>query len=208
MKAFEYSLTEITEMVGGELKLGAPEHEQINHVEFDTRQLYRAEGTLFVALISDHRDGHRFLADALRQGVKNFLVSDLRIRFEGVNLIYVSDTLHALQMLAAKHREQYEGNVIAITGSNGKTIVKEWLASVLEPKFSLVKSPKSYNSQLGVALSLLQLHPQADLAIIEAGISQVGEMKMLEFMIQPNLGIFTHFGDAHDEGFESHANKN
>lgn len=207
MNSFSYSLSEIAEIVGGEVRMEAPEEAQVNQVEYDTRQIYRSEGTLFVALKSDHRDGHRFLADALRQGVTNFLISDVRIRFSGVNLLYVEDTLVALQKLAAHHRDQFTGTVVAIGGSNGKTIVKEWLASVLEPKFSLIKSPKSFNSQLGVALSLLQLQPGADLALIEAGISEVGEMERLAQMIRPQYGIFTHFGDAHAEGFESRGQK-
>lgn len=204
MTTFRYTLEEIAEITGGEVEWGAPELAvPIEQVEFDTRQVYRTEGTLFVALKSEHRDGHRFLAEAARKGVSHFLISDPRIRMAGVNFVRVGDTLDALQALAAHHRQQIPGLVVAITGSNGKTIVKEWLASVLEPRFSLVKSPKSYNSQLGVAISLLYLDPNAELGLIEAGISKTGEMERLASMIRPKYGIFTHFGDAHAEGFPS-----
>ncbi|MEL6594269.1 MAG: alanine racemase, partial [Bacteroidota bacterium] len=124
-----------------------------------------------------------------------------------INYALVADTLDALQKWAWMHRNKFNYPVIAITGSNGKTIVKEWLATLLELQFQIVKSPMSYNSQLGVPLSLLKMHPQADLAIIEAGISEPDEMAILQAMIQPDIGILTHMGPAHDESFPSREDK-
>ena len=124
MSAFRYSLEKIAEITEGELEWGAPEQEAyIEQIEYDTRQVYRTEGTLFVALKSEYRDGHRFLAEAARKGISNFLISDHRIRITGVNFVRVGNTLEALQALSAHHRQQFTGQVVAITGSNGKTIV-------------------------------------------------------------------------------------
>src|SRR5690606_4665645 len=119
------------------------------------------------------------------------------------NWLFVQDTLHALQQLATYHRKQFAYPVIAITGSNGKTIVKEWLYQLLSPEYHIVRSPKSYNSQLGVPLSLWQMDGQHNLAIIEAGISKVGEMEAIERMVKPTIGILTNIGHAHDDGFAS-----
>ena len=178
----------------------------LRYVAFDTRMISHGPETLFVALKTDNRDGHAFITKALEKGVRNFLV-DRRLSYPGINYILTENTLSALQFWAMYHRSRFDYPVIAITGSNGKTIVKEWLATLLEMQFQIVKSPMSYNSQLGVALSLLQMHPQADLAIIEAGISLPGEMEVLRTMIQPTLGILTHMGPAHAEGFASDREK-
>ena len=123
------------------------------------------------------------------------------------NIILVKDSLVALQQLAAWHRKQFSLPVIGITGSNGKTIVKEWLNQLLEDEYHIVRSPKSYNSQTGVPLSVWQLQPVHGLAIFEAGISRRGEMSRLEPMIRPTIGIFTNIGEAHSEGFDSRAEK-
>src|SRR5690606_25342700 len=124
-----------------------------------------------------------------------------------VNLLFVDDTLQAMQKLAKFHREQFKFPVIGITGSNGKSIVKAWLTQLITPEKKVYQSPKSYNSQLGVALSLWNLSAQYDLAIIEAGISQPGEMSRLQKMIQPSIGIFTNIGVAHGHNFESKQQK-
>lgn len=172
----------------------------IRQLAFDTRNISHGEETIFIALKTDHRDGHDFIQKAYDKGVRNFIVSQ-RLDLVGVNYILVQDTLDALQKWAYFHRRKFDYPVVAITGSNGKTIVKEWLATLLELQFQIVKSPMSYNSQLGVPLSLLKMRPQADLAIIEAGISEAGEMVVLQELIQPTIGILTHMGPAHDEGF-------
>jgi Alr-MurF fusion protein len=174
---------------------------------FDTRRLSDGGQALFVALRGTQRDGHAFISDAYEKGVRNFLVVDAAAVPAPANVVQAADPLAALQAIAAWYRSQLPYPLIAITGSNGKTIVKEWLASVLEPAFRLGKSPSSYNSQLGVPLALLELPAQADYGVIEAGISLPGEMQRLHAMVRPEIGIMTHFGDAHAEGFASDAER-
>lgn len=207
MLGLPYSINQIAQLVHAkDLFQGYNEQVELRYIAFDTRNIQYGEETLFVALKTSHRDGHDFLEQAIEKGVKNFLV-DRELPYPGINYAIVSDTLDALQVWAKSHRELFTYPVVAITGSNGKTTVKEWLTTILEAQFQIIKSPMSYNSQLGVALSLLQLHPQAQIAIIEAGISQVGEMAILEAMIQPTLGILTHLGTAHADGFTSFEQK-
>ncbi|RYZ19599.1 MAG: bifunctional UDP-N-acetylmuramoyl-tripeptide:D-alanyl-D-alanine ligase/alanine racemase, partial [Chitinophagaceae bacterium] len=161
------------------------------------------DSSLFFALQTARSDGHRFIDDAWRKGVRAFVVSHEvdRDAFAGATFLRVPDTLAALQALAAWHRAQFDLPVIGITGSNGKTIVKEWLQQLLEPEHRIVRSPRSYNSQIGVALSVWHLRPEHTLALFEAGISQPGEMERLARMIRPTLGVLTNIGSAHDEGF-------
>jgi alanine racemase len=206
--AAQYTPREIAQRLGAELVAGPAADTPIGHYLFDTRQLLEGPGTLFVALSSTRRDGHQYLAQAAQLGIPAALVSQADPHGPGTQIV-VPDTLRALQALARQHRTQFDYAVWGITGSNGKTIVKEWLATLLaeDPTRAVVTSPRSYNSQLGVALSLLELQPTHTVALIEAGISQMGEMAGLAQMIQPTLGIFTHFGDAHDEGFASRIHK-
>jgi alanine racemase len=171
----------------------------------DSRRLVFPESTLFFALYGSRRDGHAFIADLYLRGVRNFLVYQT-VQLEDypeANFILVKNTLRALQSLAVFHRQQFDLPVIGITGSNGKTIVKEWLNQLLEDRYRIVRSPRSYNSQIGVPLSVWQISDTNDLAIIEAGISQKGEMKVLEEIIKPTIGVFTNIGEAHDQGFEN-----
>ncbi len=169
---------------------------------FDSRRLGAQTAGVLFACLRGQRDGHAFAPHAAQQGVRAFLVE----RFlqdlppDAVQLL-VPDTLATLQQLAAARRRLFTCPVLALTGSNGKTTVKEWLASLLESWGLVGKSPGSYNSQLGVALALLHVPTDARLLLIEAGISQLGEMARLAELIQPTHGILTHFGDAHDEGF-------
>lgn len=182
---------------------------EIVDLVYDTRKIYKGENCLFFALIHQ-RDGHTYLNDAYERGVRNFIVSDLTLDinpYSGSNFIWVEDTLKAMQEIAAFHRRQFSYPVIGITGSNGKTIVKEWLYQLLEEDYNCYQSPKSYNSQLGVALSLWKLNADYNFAIIEAGISHVGEMANLGEIIQPTIGIMTSLGTAHREGFESKEQK-
>jgi alanine racemase len=175
----------------------------IEHLLLDSRKVIFPHSSLFIALKGSRRDGHSFIEELYQKGIRNFLVSmavDVNA-FPGANVILVKDTLHALQVLAMHHRRQYSIPVIGITGSNGKTIVKEWLNQLLEEQFNIVRSPKSYNSQIGVPLSVWQMNDSHDLAIFEAGISESGEMSNLEKIIQPTIGIFTNIGEAHSEGF-------
>ncbi|MEM6263650.1 MAG: bifunctional UDP-N-acetylmuramoyl-tripeptide:D-alanyl-D-alanine ligase/alanine racemase [Bacteroidota bacterium] len=178
----------------------------IKYVVFDTRNISHGRESIFVALGTSNRNGHDFVEVAYQKGVRNFILEN-PVRLPDINYLLVENSLETLQLWAKHHRQQFSYPVIGITGSNGKTIVKEWLATLLEGSFQLVKSPMSYNSQLGVAISLLSMRPGVDLAIIEAGISQPGEMELLAEMIQPDTGILTHMGAAHAEGFESFEQK-
>lgn len=177
----------------------------ITNVSYDTRKINSGESSLFFALNGSFRDGHSYISHAYSKGVRHFVVSEKGItrKFEGAHEILVPDTFVALQQFATFHRNQFQHPVIAITGSYGKTTVKEWLSELISPDLRVVRSPKSYNSRLGVALSLLEMNCQADVAIIEAGVSEPGDMQILANMIQPNLGIFTGLGNAHRANFPS-----
>jgi Alr-MurF fusion protein len=175
----------------------------IEHLLPDSRKVLFPATSLFFALKGPRRDGHSFLQEAYDKGVRNFIISNEQGTAlpADANIIVVQNTLNALQQLAAYHRKQFSFPVIGITGSNGKTIVKEWLNQLLEEKYTIVRSPKSYNSQIGVPLSVWQMSNQYKLGMFEAGISQSGEMDKLEKIIQPSIGIFTNIGEAHSEGF-------
>jgi len=175
----------------------------IAELTIDSRAIDHPDESLFIALKTPLRDGHDFIKDAWAKGIRNFLVSHKidTTDFVDCNILLVKDTLAALQLIAAAHRKSFTIPVIGITGSNGKTVVKEWLGQLLNDKFSVVRSPKSYNSQLGVPLSVWQMTSGHQLGIFEAGISQPGEMEKLERIIQPTIGIFTTIGEAHSEGF-------
>lgn len=175
----------------------------IEHLLIDSRKLIFPQSSLFFALKGPRRDGHSYIDHLYDKGVRNFVVSDTidTSRLADANVIQAPDTLQALQSLAGWHRKQFSIPVIGITGSNGKTIVKEWLNQLLDDDYTIIRSPKSYNSQIGVPLSVWPMNGQHELAIFEAGISQPGEMDRLEKMIQPTIGIFTNIGEAHSEGF-------
>lgn len=175
----------------------------ISHLLADSRKLIYPGATMFVSLVTPQRDGHQFIPQLYERGVRAFLVShppETRA-YPGASFIQVPDTLAAFQTLAAFHRRKFDIPVVGITGSNGKTVVKEWLYQLLEKNYDIVRSPKSYNSQTGVPLSVWQMAPNHTLALFEAGISRPGEMTQLEKIIQPTAGIFTNIGDAHNEGF-------
>jgi UDP-N-acetylmuramyl pentapeptide synthase len=163
----------------------------------------------FFALKSPRRNGHHFISPLYHIGVRNFVVDeavDISL-YPDANFLRVDNCVHALQQLATAHRNLFSIPVIGITGSNGKTIVKEWLYQLLQDDFNIVRSPKSYNSQIGVPLSLWQMNDKHTLAIFEAGISQPGEMEKLEKMIRPTIGLLTNIGEAHSEGFADAAQK-
>lgn len=179
--------------------------QEVLTITLDSRRSTGSPAELFVALPGAHHDGHDFINFMYSQGTRSFLVSkkfDLD-DLKGANVLLVEDGLTALQQLAAHHRAQYQLPVIGITGSNGKTIVKEWLCSILEKQWQVVKSPKSYNSQVGVPLSVWQIEATHQVGVFEAGISLVGEMERLAAVIAPEYGIFTNLGSAHDEGFSN-----
>ncbi|RAI94943.1 bifunctional UDP-N-acetylmuramoyl-tripeptide:D-alanyl-D-alanine ligase/alanine racemase [Algoriphagus yeomjeoni] len=177
----------------------------ISQIAIDSRQILHPQKTVFVALRGAKADGADFIAQLAEAGVKTFLVhQDFEERaFPQACFIKVSDTRRALQLLAKYERSMFTNPVVSITGSNGKTIVKEWLGQILGQKYAVAKSPKSYNSQVGVPLSIFGMESYHQVAILEAGISRAGEMAALEEMIKPNLGIFTNLGTAHQEGFDS-----
>ena len=172
----------------------------------DSRSLSFPSGTLFFALKTARNDGHRYIAELYRQNLRYFVVSEMLEEFAAMPdavFLTVENTLDALQQLAAFHRSRFRVPVIGITGSNGKTMVKEWLYQLLHEDFRIVRSPRSYNSQIGVPLSVWALSDSAELGIFEAGISQTGEMEKLQPIVRPTIGIFTNLGDAHQEGFIS-----
>jgi len=181
----------------------------VEYLLIDSRSAFSPAHSLFFAITTPRRNGHDYIGGLYQKGVRSFVITQQvdTASFPGANFIKVKDSVAALQQLAAAHRSQFSIPVIAITGSNGKTIVKEWLFQLLQPDFKIVRSPKSFNSQLGVPLSVWQMKSHHDLAIFEAGISQPGEMERLEKVIQPTIGILTNIGDAHREGFLSQDQK-
>jgi Alr-MurF fusion protein len=180
---------------------------QLSELLTDSRKAVVKEGAVFFAIVGNHHNGHRYLEQLYALGVRAFVVSEISSLPQDASIALVSNTIQALQAVAAHHRKQFDAIVIGITGSNGKTIVKEWLYHLLQKQFVIHRSPKSYNSQIGVPLSVWGINAQTDIAIIEAGISQKGEMHKLASIIQPKVGIFTNIGSAHAEGFASEAQK-
>jgi len=178
----------------------------IEHLLPDSRKLLFPSTTLFFALDGPRRNGSSFIGDLYKKDVRSFIVGEnfsteeLK-KYPEANFLQVRDTLHALQLLAAHHRNEFKIPVIGITGSNGKTIVKDWLYQLLHTDFNIVRSPKSYNSQIGVPLSVWQMNEHHTLGIFEAGISQPDELQRLEKIIHPTIGVFTNIGEAHNEGF-------
>ena len=172
----------------------------------DSRSLSFPDTSLFFALQTQRNNGHKYIPELYERGVRSFVVDTLpneAKQMKDASFLCVSNTLTALQELAIHHRQQHKVPVIGITGSNGKTIVKEWLYQLLSGNYTIERSPRSYNSQIGVPLSVWQLNKDTQLALFEAGISQPGEMQHLQPIIQPNIGIFTNIGDAHQENFSS-----
>jgi alanine racemase len=200
----EVSQLQIAEITEGSI-LNGDDELLISQIAIDSRQILHPDKTLFVALRGAKADGADFIPQLADLGIKTFLVHyDFDNQaFPGLCFIKVPDTRRALQRLAKYQRGLFSNPVVSITGSNGKTIVKEWLGQILGQNYAVAKSPKSYNSQVGVPLSIFGIEPYHQVAILEAGISKAGEMATLEEMIKPNLGIFTNLGTAHQEGFES-----
>ena len=174
-------------------------------ISYDTRKISQTKNVLFCALRGEFRNGKQFIHEAYHKGIRNFLVDEkLDItEYSDANFICVEDSLYALQEIAKAHRLKFSYPIVGITGSVGKTMVKEWCYHFLSPQFRVIRSPKSFNSQLGVALSLLDLTEECDVALIEVGVSKPNEMKRLEEIVKPSIGIFTSFGSAHKENFQS-----
>ena len=202
-----YSITEIynvLDVTGGHI---IDEDAIVSQLLTDSRSLTAPEETIFFALRTEAGDGHNYIPDLYGKGVRNFVVaSDYYTlpEYSAANYIAVESPLDALQALAMFHRRRFrELPVIGITGSRGKTTVKEWLYQLLKDDYRIVRSPRSYNSQIGVPLSLWDIDNNTDLAIIEAGISTTGEMDNLQAMIRPTIGIITNLGSEHNDGFSS-----
>ncbi|MBA9073077.1 alanine racemase [Flavobacterium gossypii] len=182
---------------------GNPDTE-IDTVSIDSRSLQNNSQTLFFALTGLNNDAHQYIPDLIAKGVQNFVVNHIPKDLESkANFLLVENTLQALQDFASYYRKSFHFPIIGITGSNGKTIVKEWLNFLLSPDYNIIRSPKSYNSQVGVPLSVISINEKHNLGIFEAGISTVHEMEKLEKIIQPTIGILTNIGSAHDEGFQN-----
>ncbi len=181
---------------------GINERATIDNFSIDSRSLQNNAQTLFFAISGPNNDGHQFISQLISSGVQNFVVSKIPAELKDkANFLVVPDTIAALQKMAAAHRMQFDFPIIGITGSNGKTIVKEWLNFLLSPDYNIIRSPKSYNSQVGVPLSVLGINENHNLGIFEAGISQPGEMEKLASVIRPTIGVLSNIGSAHDEGF-------
>ena len=202
-----YNIEKITTLIGAR-RIGNADA-QIGWLLTDSRSLCFPEETLFFALKTQRNDGHRYIADLYRRGVRNFVVSTVPSGFatgssvDDANFLIVPSPLAALQRLAERHRDEFNIPIVGITGSNGKTMVKEWLYQLLSPQFSVTRSPKSFNSQIGVPLSVWLLNEQTQVGIFEAGISEMGEMEALSDIIQPTIGVLTSLGAAHQENFRS-----
>ena len=197
-----YSLGEIKDIVKAQL-FGNPTI-KIADVIIDSRRVFLDPNALFFAIEGKHHDGHSYIEELIEKGISSFVVSRLCTfpeEFPDANFLLVENTLDALQQFASNHRKQFDYRVIGITGSNGKTIVKEWLSQLLVDEFRVVRSPKSFNSQVGVPLSVLLMSDESNLSIFEAGISQPHEMDKLERIIAPSIGIFTNIGSSHQENF-------
>ena len=206
----KYSIEKVTTLIGAR-RIGEADA-QIGWLLTDSRSLCFPEETLFFALRSARNDGHRYIGDLYRRGVRNFVVESKGLQetqpqgLDGMadaNFLVVPSPLAALQRLAERHRDEFDVPIVGITGSNGKTMVKEWLYQLLLPSQKIVRSPRSYNSQIGVPLSVWLLNEQTEVGIFEAGISQPGEMFALRDIIQPTIGVFTSLGAAHQENFRS-----
>lgn len=184
---------------------------EIEYLLTDSRQVFFPQNSLFFAINGQRNDGHFFIDDLYQKGIRNFIVEkkDFLIdkKYADANFVCVQNSIEALQQIAIVHRNQFSFPIISITGSNGKTIIKEWLSELLSADFSVIKSPKSYNSQIGVPLSVWNMKQYHHFGIFEAGISKPNEMIHLAKIIQPDIGIFGNIGSAHDEGFENRTQK-
>lgn len=202
-----YTLLQIAQALG--INPSGESNLKVERLLIDSRSLVQPEGTLFIALKTGKNDGHRYISELLQRGVKLFLIEkgyDISA-LKGASFIIVDDTLKALQHIAAWHRSHYKIPVLGITGSNGKTIVKEWLYQLMSADKMIVRSPRSYNSQVGVPLSVWQIDNTHQLGIFEAGISQPGEMENLQQIIKPTIGLFTNIGEAHGLNFSDSRQK-
>ena len=204
-----YTIEKVTTLIGAR-RYGESDG-NVRWILTDSRSLCFPEETLFFAIRSERNDGHKYIADLYRRGVRSFVVevlpADWQKDYPEANFLKVPFVLEALQRLAERHRDEFNIPVVGITGSNGKTVVKEWLYQLLSPSMTVTRSPRSYNSQIGVPLSVWLLGEHSQVGVFEAGISMPGEMKSLRDIIQPTVGVITNLGAAHQENFKSMADK-
>ncbi len=201
--------SQLPNIAGGKILLYA-EDRSIRSLIIDSRKTTTIPDTLFFAIAGERHDGHRYIRELYTKGVRQFIVEhgiENLEQLQGANVLQVESSVEALQSIAAFHRSQFSIPVIGITGSNGKTIIKEWLFQMLSKQLSVVKNPGSYNSQVGVPLSVWQIQPHHQIGIFEAGISRPNEMQKLAHVIKPTIGIFSTIGSAHDEGFTDREQK-
>ena len=188
--------------------IAVPQNLPVEYLLLDSRKIISPSSSVFFAIKGERHDGHRFLHELYEKGVRQFVVENAQaVNLPDANILQVHNSVKALQDIAAWHRSRFKIPVIGITGSNGKTIIKEWLSQLLSIDYNIVRSPRSYNSQIGVPLSVWQINEQHTLGIFEAGISLPNEMESLQKVIQPGIGIFTNIGPAHDEGFVNREEK-
>jgi alanine racemase len=195
-------LTQIAQLI--EAKTNTAYETEINWLLTDSRSLSFPAESLFFAIRTSRNNVHNYILELYRHNLRHFVVSEMHPDFEKLTdavFLQVPDTLKALQQLATAHRRSFHIPVIGITGSNGKTVVKEWLYQLLHTDYRIVRSPRSYNSQIGVPLSVWGLNETTEMGIFEAGISEMHEMERLQPIIQPTIGIFTNLGEAHQENF-------
>ncbi len=205
-----YTGVEIAEIIRAKLNSPNPNSIIVSDILIDSRRLISADETLFFALVGKNNNGHDYIKDLHKLGVRYFVISEYDDDIKKIpdsSFFVVNDTLVALQLLTTYHRKCFDIPIIGITGSNGKTVIKEWLYQLMNSDKNIVRSPKSYNSQIGVPLSVWQINKSHDLAIFEAGISEPEEMKKLQSIINPTIGIFTNIGQAHDENFINSSQK-
>ena len=200
-----FTVNNIAEILSAKF-VGTNPNAEINNISIDSRSLNNGIHSLYFALIGTNHDSHDYIAELYHKGVRNFVVSK-QVNFPEANFIVVDNATIAFQKFAAYYRQLFNFPIIGITGSNGKTIVKEWLTFLLSPDYNIIRSPKSYNSQVGVPLSVLGINEKHNLGIFEAGISTKAEMQNLANIIKPTIGILTNIGSAHDEGFENKSEK-
>jgi len=203
-----YSLSKFAEITKSELF--GKGLDTITDIIIDSRTISDYHNSVFIAIVGKRHNGHKYIENLHKKGVRNFIVSELPDniqKYNQSNFLLVADTIIALHKIIEFHRNTFDIPVIGITGSNGKTIIKEWLFDLLKSDYNLVRSPKSFNSQIGVPLSVWQLNKNTELAIFEAGISEPSEMNKLQKLIQPNIGIFSNIGEAHQENFIDYKHK-
>lgn len=203
----QYTPSEITNILSGCEVIGSNPLLTATELSIDSRTLLHGEGVLFFAISGINNNGHQYISDAYDKGVRLFVVEEKQEPLDGAVFFKVINSVEALQQIATFHRQQFNIPIIGITGSNGKTVTKEWLSFILSSSKNIVRSPKSYNSQVGVPLSVSYLNMQCELAIFEAGISRPNEMKKLKEIIQPEIGIFTTLSNAHQKNFENEEQK-